>query len=956
MHSSTTLPNAVLTRTPAVAPREEFADFDAPPTVRVPTAPRPAMPAVTPPPVGDLSFSGSDWSSDDSDFFPAARRAPRIGDVVQGFKLVGELGRGAFARVYLAHQEALADRPVALKVTRRPTREAERLARLQHTNVVPVYSVHADGPVQVICMPYLGRVTIADLLRAYRADSAVASRARRASTVRAGRSTTTASDAGAKSDGRPGAARVPVWTWAADGPPPIVGDPRAVVQVLAQLAAGLAHAHARGILHLDLKPANVLLADTGEPMLLDFNLSFDAARPDRDLVGGTMPYMAVEQLLDMRTRGAGALDPRTDLYALGVMAFEMLTGAVPFPPAPRDLRAIDAMIAARRAGPPPLRPLNPDVSPAVEAIVRKLLAPDPAARYQSADDLRTDLDRHLADLPLKFARDASPRERFGKWRRRNPGFATRVLAAGLIGLALGLGGVVHQRAEATARTGAAEQAHATRAALDATRLDLAMPGDPAARACGTQSATELLAAYGLPNDLDWRKRPDVRLLSEADRVALGGDLGELLFLLSHNKWLEAEAQPAERPTLAAEAWKLNRAARACFPADEVPAVIDRQAAVVAPAAGEAFAAPAPGAAPPAGPRVQFLEAAVALNAGRYATAVEHLDRAVADQPGHAAAQFGLAFGRQQLGQFARALERYDAARALLPADPRPPFQRGMIYIVTKKPALAEAELTKAIDLDPTHAEAYRLRAMARYRIGTSAGLPADAARRKLEEAENDCTLALARGASPLRTYLFRAAIRDRIDPAGATADREAAAKLALAGEMDYLVRGSTRMCAGDAAGALADFRTAADLNPRSLLALQNQAYVLGDRQKKKDPAGALAVIDRAVELYPEFALARALRAVLLARLGRRAEAHQEIEKAQLYSDDGEVSYQAAAVYALTAQNRDDQAKAISYLKDAIRDKFGDIRGAKMKADPDLDPIRMHPDFQGVQDAAETLTR
>ncbi len=189
MLSTTTVPNTDPNRTLAhVAQREEFADFDAPPTMRVPAeSPRAAVMAVTtPPPVGELSFSGSDWSSDGSGLLPTNRRAPRVGDVVQGFKLVGELGRGAFARVFLAHQEALADRPVALKITQRPTREAERLARLQHTNVVPVYSVHADGPVQLICMPYLGRVTIADLLRAYHTDSAAASRARKASTVRAG--------------------------------------------------------------------------------------------------------------------------------------------------------------------------------------------------------------------------------------------------------------------------------------------------------------------------------------------------------------------------------------------------------------------------------------------------------------------------------------------------------------------------------------------------------------------------------------------------------------------------------------------------------------------------------------------------------------------------------------------------------------------------------------------------
>ena len=143
-----------------------------------------------------------------------------------------------------------------------------------------------------------------------------------------------------------------------DGAPELIGDPNAVLRVIAQLAAGLAHAHERGILHLDLKPANVLLPDIGEPMLLDFNLSFDTTNADRELVGGTVPYMATEQLIDLRTRGRGQVDARTDLYSLGVMAFEMLTGNVPFPASSKDLIDMDGLIAARM-GPPSIRGINP---------------------------------------------------------------------------------------------------------------------------------------------------------------------------------------------------------------------------------------------------------------------------------------------------------------------------------------------------------------------------------------------------------------------------------------------------------------------------------------------------------------------------------------------------------------------------------------------------------------------
>jgi serine/threonine protein kinase/Flp pilus assembly protein TadD len=962
--STTALPNSEsLERTPpprAPLPARRPASWgddnpDGPPTVRVPV-PRPLpLPgqepgplAATPPPAGDLKFSGSDWSEADG-AGPADRRAPRVGDTLLGFKLVGELGRGAFARVFLAHQEALADRPVALKVTLRPTREAERLARLQHTNVVPVYSVHDAPPVQVICMPYLGRTTLGDLIRAYRIDHPSRHAGRKSTSARAGRTTASATDSdraskAADSGGGSGAHRVPVWTWSADEPPPIVGDPRAVLEVLAQLAAGLAHAHARGILHLDIKPANVLLADTGEPMLFDFNLSFDAARPKRDLVGGTVPYMAVEQLLDMRDRGKGAIDARTDLYALGVLAFEMLTGAVPFPVAGRLARDVDSQVEARRAGPPSLRERNPAVTPAVEAIVRKLLAFDPADRYQSAGELRADVERHLNNLPLRYAREASARERFGKWRRRNPGLLWRLAAACLVGLTAGLGGVAQRRAEATARYEAVERARAARAGLDATRLDLVLPDDPTGRERGAKRAAELLDTYGLPGDAGWQTGPNVRRLPAPERAALAGDLGEIMALLAQAKWQAADARPeSERHELIAEAWKLNAAARACF-AGAVPAALEKQAAVLAPAAGEAFEPTGDAPADPADPRAAFLDAALGLAHGRYAVAAPLFDRVVAARPDHAAAQFCLAYCRQQSGQYQRALERYDAARVLLPNDPRPAYQRGLIYGVCKNPAKAEAEFTKALAADPDHADAYRYRGMARCKLGTPD---------KMAEAEADLTAAADRGAPPLFVHLVRAKVRDaRGDRAGAAADRAAAAGAVPKTEADYFVRGWGRIDS-DPAAALADFRRASQINPRSLGALQNEAHVLADKLKDND--GALVVATKVAELYPEFGPAVAGRAVVLARLGKRDEAHKEIEKARLLSDDPEVLYQAASVYAVTSKtNPSDRAKAIALLREALKNGYANLRG--MATDGDLEPLRGAPEFQEIRRAAGTIFR
>jgi serine/threonine protein kinase/Tfp pilus assembly protein PilF len=951
------------------------------PTCRVPAAPMPARiavpelvplalsplgfspPAVTPAPVSDLALSTS-WGSDGEPLAPGSRRPPRVGDTLLGFRLAAELGRGAFARVYLAEQAALANRPVALKVTLRPTREAERLARLQHTNVVPVYSVHADGPVQLICMPFLGRVTIADLIRAYRSDPSRLA-GRKSTSARAARSTAVNSSrshskVGDSKGGR--APRTPTWTWSSEGPPPIVGDPREVLEALAQLAAGLAHAHERGILHLDLKPANVLLADTGEPMLLDFNLSFDAADPDRQHVGGTVPYMAIEQLLDMRHRGKGQLDARTDLYALGAMAFEMLTGAVPFPVPPGGARDFDAMIAARRAGPPPVRERNPAVTPAVEAIVRKLLAPEPADRYQSADQLREDIERHLGDRPLKYAREASARERFGKWRRRNPRLALRLVAAGLLLAAAGMGAYAYDRAgaksladEEVARGAAVRRAEESRAALDAIRLDLALPNDPKAQARGARRAAELLASYGLPADADWQNRPDVRRLSESQRAELAADVGELMALLAPVKWREGEGRPEpERRALAARAWALNAAARACFADGAAPPLLDRQAAALAPAAGEAFTAAPPR--EPAEARALFLDACDALARGRYAGAIPLFVRVTAVRPNHAAAHFCLAYCRQQMGQYDRALERYDAARVLLPSDPRPAYQRGLIYAVKHDPAAADEEFTKALALDPDFADAYRHRALARYRFAaTEAERPkgAKAAAAKLAESEADLNAALGRGAPALFVHFARAQVRDRRgDRAGADADRKAATAAPLRTEEDFVASGWARLD-HDPTAAAADFRKALELNPRSLPARQNLAHVLAE--KLKEPRKALAELDKLVGLYPEHAPAVAGRALVLARLGEFAAARQEIERARLLSDDAEILYQAASVYSLASKDApEDLPKAVALLRDSLKKGHANLRG--LEKDPDFDPLRANGEFQEIRRAADALYR
>ena len=241
----------------------------------------------------------------------AVSRLPRVGTDFLGFRLCSELGKGAFGRVFLARQGDLADRPVALKVSADVVGETQALARLQHTNIMPIYSVHRRGPLQAVCMPYLGR----DHARGYPRRAPPAGEAagvgrgpaeHHPSRRIAPRHAPRTRDRGrrrARSLGPPSLpATTPSLAASADRLRSF-GYVQAVLWLMARVADGLAHAHERGILHRDLKPANILFADDGEPILLDFNLAADtraALGASVALIGGTLPYMAPEQLKAFR--------------------------------------------------------------------------------------------------------------------------------------------------------------------------------------------------------------------------------------------------------------------------------------------------------------------------------------------------------------------------------------------------------------------------------------------------------------------------------------------------------------------------------------------------------------------------------------------------------------------------------------------------------------------------------
>ncbi|MCI0683424.1 MAG: serine/threonine protein kinase [Gemmataceae bacterium] len=291
------------------------------------------------------------------------------------------IGQGGMGEVHLA-QDTLLKRTVALKIPKfaddaqihrdRFLREARSAALLTHSNICPVYDVgEVDG------RPYL--------TMAYVDGPSLAARLHKSGPL----------------------------------------DPYDAARLVGRLAVAMQHAHEQGVLHRDLKPGNILINSHGEPVVMDFGLAFrfDAETSDRlteqGLVVGTPAYMPPEQV------NGQTLGPAADVYSLGVVLFEALTGKVPFEgPLGKLLAQIDS------AAPPPPTTLRPDLEPALEAICLRALAKRPADRFADMAELAGALDDY-ARGKATLTHLAAPTMMFRRPRRHRWAFA----AAGALALA-----------------------------------------------------------------------------------------------------------------------------------------------------------------------------------------------------------------------------------------------------------------------------------------------------------------------------------------------------------------------------------------------------------------------------------------------------------------------------------------------------------------------------------------
>ncbi len=934
---------------------------------------------------------------------------PLCGEGIGGFRLVSELGRGAFGRVYLAEEAGLGNRPVALKVTRAEGDEPRILARLQHTHIVPIYSVRDDPEtgLRLMCMPYFGGANLAQVLDAATVASpragtglsliealdvvggpAPSETGRPASIPRVrpglparpapGADSAAAAGSSRWSTPRPlmsALVRIPLWSRSLLKPRSKAGlgpvddrDPvqparrfyresgfvRSAAWIAARLTEGLEHAHSRGLLHRDLKPSNILIAADGTPMLLDFNLATDAdhlGEGDRVLMGGTLPYMAPEHLDAFHPSGTTppeAVDERSDIYAMGLILFEMIAGHHPFPEPPSGrplIEVVRAMALERLGSPPSPRASNPDVPLSLDAIVRKALDPDPGRRHARAGDLAEDLRRFLDDRPLKYTSEPSLRERLAKWSRRNPratGASTVGALALLVILMVGLS--AWTLSEHLGAASARLRLRAFEAQFDECQFLLNTASGPVEHlGRGIRLAEDAIAGAGVPIDGGAGGRPGagrwVESLVPEDRVAMRGNLSELILLVATARVVQAERSRSEekrRKALEGSIARLDLAERLD---PHPPRILFENRSRYYSALGEAAMAAADrkrrDATPVATGRDFYLQGTALLAQGHPDQAEPPLLKSVGLEPRRFWAWFALGLCHYDQGRFAEAAGDFAVCTVLTPRFAWPWLNRGLALARSGRLVEARESYNRAIEADGRLPEALANRGLAALELGDAPAAVADLAR------------AIALG---LRDLPIRAAYAEALARSGRRAEAMKALDRMIAespeAPLPRVARG-TLLTSTDPAAAEADFRQILAASPSDPAAHLGLARL----RRQSDPRAALAEADLALNADPNRPDGLELRAWLRARLGD-PRALDDLDRL-LHAPTAHRLYNAACALALLHEARPDLGlapRAVALIRRALESGFPPD---SIPADPDLKSLADLPAFRALLGPALT---
>ena len=854
-----------------------------------------------------------------------------------GFRLIHELGRGAFSQVFLATQNDLADRYVVLKIVDQAISEPQNMAMLQHTNIVPIYSYDRILSRSVICMPYAGRVTMADFMKG---GSDVGSRSGECLiTTVLDRVHDTVSGSGESPDSLiPGMATPAAEETAVLRP---LERLRALdandlaIYLFKGLAAALAHSHARGVLHGDLKPANVLIRNDGEPALLDFNLSQTLDRDGFKFAGGTLPYMSPEAyrvVMGQKVSPHGS----SDIYSLGVMLYEFVTGRLPYP-SPPSPAAIDVepAITARRK--PVTWEASDQVSPGLRSIVERCLQFEVADRYETAEQLQQDLERESKSEPLAFAEE-SLSDCAKKWVRRHPkAVSGGAVAALLLALLIPIGGGAlwwrNQSVQMAAITMLNEFSDDSAEALSSAMVDprryeedviaasvrpleqhgiledagqqaLAAPLlTPAQQTHYRDTIIRHIAQVGFAEVARLRPTVDFRA-GESLSAEL---LTRLDQLLAAGKRYRPQTQSRALTYLAAERSRLAGDQESyeslTAQAAKMPLNTDNE---------------------------KYLEAVRLMTQRRWPQAREILASLM--DSGIPSAIRWTSLGRTQYDDdlyeqakisFTQAIERApDSSRLLL--------LRGRCYYQLNKYGLAETDFSKAVELEPDLVSAWIDLGLSRM------------AQDRFKEAVDVFTTGLTRSPEHIHLLLLRSRAYRRLgDIEDAERDFQDAMKSKNVSASSLISRSIARDLQQDYQGALEDLERANELRPKSISVFKGKAKLFaGPLNRTED---AIAQLDELLDLDPYNETALIDRAVLHARLKCEEKAKDDLKSAMRPPNSPRTIYQAACVNALLP-GADRKAIALGWLSKAIQQGYG---ADAIQDDSDLDAIRDMNGFKAI---------
>lgn len=268
------------------------------------------------------------------------------------YRILALLGQGGMARVYLGEDVRL-KRYVAIKVIDRPfreearyierfEREAQAIARLEHPHIVRLYRYGETERLLYMAMQYVEGADLGTILDSYQREG-------------------------------------------------MFMPPREALAIMRDVGAALDYAHRKEVIHRDVKPSNILLDRSGQAYLTDFGLALLTTSQTLGETFGTPQYISPEQ-----ASSSAEVGPRSDLYSLGIVLYEMFTGSLPF----TGRRALDVALQRLNQPPPDPRQRRPDLDPAVAAVILKALAKEPSQRFQSGVALASALETALAGRPL----------------------------------------------------------------------------------------------------------------------------------------------------------------------------------------------------------------------------------------------------------------------------------------------------------------------------------------------------------------------------------------------------------------------------------------------------------------------------------------------------------------------------------------------------------------------------